>query len=207
MQKFNKKASILLWSIILSLVLSIIFISISNKINLNLKQNINISKNSDDNEKLENNLQKIENIFKEIKTLTIENKYNEIDKKFEEIENLKNLKEDFKINIDLKNENYFLENNKELEIILPKNTTINVKIFWWKIFYDENGKTWEIEDFKNFYSENESKKIIFTNKSWEILKMDIISSSYIISPKKYFQILEKFSWKEIFKKDWFLQIN
>lgn len=207
MQKFNKKASILLWSIILSLVLSIIFISISNKINLNLKQNINISKNSDDNEKLENNLQKIENIFKEIKTLTIENKYNEIDKKFEEIENLKNLKEDFKINIDLKNENYFLENNKDLEIILPKNTTINVKIFWWKIFYDENGKTWEIEDFKNFYSENESKKIIFTNKSWEFLKIDIISSSYIISPKKYFQILEKFSWKEIFKKDWFLQIN
>lgn len=207
MQKFNKKASILLWSIILSLVLSIIFISISNKINLNLKQNINISKNSDDNEKLENNLQKIENIFKEIKTLTIENKYNEIDKKFEEIENLKNLKEDFKINIDLKNENYFLENNKDLEIILPKNTTINVKIFWWKIFYDENGKTWEIEDFKNFYSENESKKIIFTNKSWEFLKIDIISSSYIISQKKYFQILEKFSWKEIFKKDWFLQIN
>lgn len=65
MQKINKKASILILSIILSLTLSIIFISISNKINLNLKQNIFLTKN-EENEIVEKNFQKIEDFSLEI---------------------------------------------------------------------------------------------------------------------------------------------
>ena len=59
MQKFNKKASILIYAIFLSLIISIMFIAISNKINLNLKQNKNISQNFDINDKIENYIKKI----------------------------------------------------------------------------------------------------------------------------------------------------
>jgi len=41
MQKIQKKAYILLWSIFLSLTISIAFISISTQINKNLKENNN----------------------------------------------------------------------------------------------------------------------------------------------------------------------
>lgn len=39
MQKINKKASILIWAIFLSLIISLSFLSISTKITKNLKEN------------------------------------------------------------------------------------------------------------------------------------------------------------------------
>ncbi len=45
MQKTNKKASILLWSIFLSLIISVSFISINSKINKNLKENSSLTDN------------------------------------------------------------------------------------------------------------------------------------------------------------------
>jgi hypothetical protein len=45
MQKTNKKASILIWAIFLSLIISVTFISISTKINKNLKNNSEIINN------------------------------------------------------------------------------------------------------------------------------------------------------------------
>jgi|GEM_PF-3200091 hypothetical protein len=66
MQKFNKKASILIYAIFLSLIISIMFIAISNKINLNLKQNKNISQNFDINDKIENSIKKIEKDLQEL---------------------------------------------------------------------------------------------------------------------------------------------
>jgi hypothetical protein len=45
MQKTTKKASILIWSLFLSLIVSMTFISISTKINKNIKNNANIRNN------------------------------------------------------------------------------------------------------------------------------------------------------------------
>ncbi|NCO31882.1 hypothetical protein GW891_03690 [bacterium] len=47
MQKIDKKASILIWSIFLSLTMSIAFISISSQINSNLKNNNSLNKKID----------------------------------------------------------------------------------------------------------------------------------------------------------------
>ena len=71
MQENNKNASILILSIILSLILWVIFISLSNKISLNLRQNSNFIEKISNEEKIEKNLKLIENelknILKEIK--------------------------------------------------------------------------------------------------------------------------------------------
>ena len=66
MQKISKKASILIYSIILSLMLWFIFISISNQININIKQNIEIEKNIDKKNKIDENLKKMTDLLSEI---------------------------------------------------------------------------------------------------------------------------------------------
>ena len=99
MQKFNKKASILIYAIFLSLIISIMFIAISNKINLNLKQNKNISQNFDINDKIENSIKKIEKDLQElVKIPKIWEK--EIKKILENIEKNSQISE--KINIEIK---------------------------------------------------------------------------------------------------------
>lgn len=56
MQKQSKEASILIWAIFLSLVISISFLSISSKINKNLKLNWKLNDNIDTNLKIENKI-------------------------------------------------------------------------------------------------------------------------------------------------------
>ena len=68
MQENNKNASILILSIILSLILWVIFISLSNKISLNLRQNSNFIEKISNEEKIEKNLKLIENELKNILT-------------------------------------------------------------------------------------------------------------------------------------------
>lgn len=230
MQNFNKKASILLYSIILSLILSISFISLSHKININLKQNTNISENSKNNEQIEKNLQKIKNIFAEIKDISEqtdleeekekdETKHKKIQEKYKEIESLLNISKNLKIEF-LKNENYFLNPWENLEIILTHNSQIFIKIIWWELDFEEKNilpknkdirlteqNSWKVEKDKIFSSQNFYKKIIFKNNSWEYSKISIISSNYIISPQKHYNINEIFWPKEIIKKQWILKIN
>ena len=50
------------------------------------------------------------------------------------------------------------------------------------------------------------KKIIKKN-SWWYSKINIIANSYISSPKKYFQVFEKFWKKRLLRQSWFLQIR
>ena len=88
MQENNKNASILILSIILSLILWVIFISLSNKISLNLRQNSNFIEKISNEEKIEKNLKLIENelknILKEIKNQNPNQK--NITKSLEEID-------------------------------------------------------------------------------------------------------------------------
>ena len=99
MQENNKNASILILSIILSLILWVIFISLSNKISLNLRQNSNFIEKISNEEKIEKNLRLIENelknILKEIKNQNPNQK--NITKSLEEIDNLKDISDEIKI--------------------------------------------------------------------------------------------------------------
>lgn len=156
MQKNNKKASILIWWIILSLTLSFIFISISSKINLNLKQNSDIKKELENKQKIENNLVEIEKIFKEIKNEKFyekipENEKENISKKFLEIKKWEKEKSKTKNEI---NEEYdklyekidynnYLGKIKKIERYTKINNDISIKIKKEEIYNLQN--TEEIE--------------------------------------------------------------
>ena len=118
MQKISKKASILIYSIILSLMLWFIFISISNQININIKQNIEIEKNIDKKNKIDENLKKMTDLLSEIdleaqKAFWVD--YDKIAKNFLEIDSLKNIYDkDIEIELETKNELFELKNGEEI---------------------------------------------------------------------------------------------
>lgn len=201
MQKISKKGSILIWSIMISLILSITFISISNKINLNLKQNISISENSEKKLKINENIKKIENIFKEIKDM--KNKY-QIEEKIREIKNLQNISDNLKIILNYKND-FFLD-NENLEIIVLPNSNMNIKTYNDdEIFILENWKEEKIKNEKNINNWDNLK--IFTLKTWWNSKISIISNNYIVYPEIYYEIIENFWNKKIVKQTWYLKIK
>ena len=199
MQENNKNASILILSIILSLILWVIFISLSNKISLNLRQNSNF----------------IEKISKEIKNQNPNQK--NITKSLEEIDNLKDISDEIKIVLDLKIENFALTKNSDfIEFYAFPESNLKIKNFWEDIQISSKNMTNDSSkiDEKNevalesaIVTTNDYFKKINIKNIWWYSKIDIISSNYFIPQKKYFQIVEKFGKKEILKKDWFLNIN
>lgn len=212
MQKNNKKASILIWSIILSLALSFIFISFSAKINLNLKQNIYLKNNISENEKIEKNLKKIKENFENIKKILSENSWEndekikkEIEKNLENIENLRKINENIEIFLQ-KDENFVLNENNLEFFILPF-SEVKISVLSWNVqFFEDKDENWKIAKNKNISSEDFFKKII-VKKIWTSPKINIISNNYIISPEKNFKIFQKIWEKNILKKSWILKIN
>ncbi len=101
MQKLNKKASILLWSIFLSLMISTIFISISVKINKSIRENEKIE------EKLTN-----DNIIKNKIKNGAQNTINITDKE--------------KLVIDKKNTKIWMKKNDKISINIDKSTNLNI---------------------------------------------------------------------------------
>ena len=219
MQENNKNASILILSIILSLILWVIFISLSNKISLNLRQNSNFIEKISNEEKIEKNLRLIENelknILKEIKNQNPNQK--NITKTLEEIDNLKDISDEIKIVLDLKIENFALTKNSDfIEFYAFPESNLKIKNFWEDIQISSKNMTNDSSkiDEKNevalesaIVTTNDYFKKINIKNIWWYSKIDIISSNYFIPQKKYFQIVEKFGKKEILKKDWFLNIN
>ena len=206
MQENNKNASILILSIILSLILWVIFISLSNKISLNLRQNSNFIEKISNEEKIEKNLKLIENelknILKEIKNQN---------------PNQKNISDEIKIVLDLKIENFALTKNSDfIEFYAFPESNLKIKNFWEDTQISSKNMTNDSSkiDEKNevalesaIVTTNDYFKKINIKNIWWYSKIDIISSNYFIPQKKYFQIVEKFGKKEILKKDWFLNIN
>lgn len=202
MQKNNKKASILIWWIILSLTLSFIFISISSKINLNLKQNSDIKKEIEEKQKIENNLVEIEKIFKEIKN---ENFYEKILKtekenilkKFEEITKKEN------------NEIKSIENNKTLTKKEESKEIEKIKENYKKFYEEEYDKLYEKIDYNNYLGK--IKKIerytkINNDISIKIKKEEIYNLQnteeieFIIPPTTNVNV-EILAWEIKFKED------
>ena len=202
MQKFNKKASILIYAIFLSLIISIMFIAISNKINLNLKQNKNISQNFDINDKIENSIKKIEKDLQElVKIPKIWEK--EIKKILENIEKNSQISE--KINIEIKKNFDFSAENSTI-IILPETRLSTQKGA--ELKYRENGVSQEkIFDFENpIESEENLKKINFKN-TWSYSKINIISNKFVIKKNMTYYVYENIWNSNVVKTSWTFKVN
>ena len=202
MQKFNKKASILIYAIFLSLIISIMFIAISNKINLNLKQNKNISQNFDINDKIENSIKKIEKDLQElVKIPKIWEK--EIKKILEKIE--KNSQIGEKINIEIK-KNFDFSAEDSTIIILPETRLSTQKGA--ELKYRENRVSQEkIFDFENpIESEENLKKINFKN-TWSYSKINIISNKFVIKKNMTYYVYENIWNSNVVKTSWTFKIN
>lgn len=202
MQKFNKKASILIYAIFLSLIISIMFIAISNKINLNLKQNKNISQNFDINDKIENSIKKIEKDLQElVKIPKIWEK--EIKKILENIEKNSQISE--KINIEIK-KNFDFSAEDSTIIILPETRLSTQKGA--ELKYRENGVSQEkIFDFENpIESEENLKKINFKN-TWSYSKINIISNKFVIKKNMTYYVYENIWNSNVVKTSWTFKIN
>lgn len=197
-----------------------IFISISNQINLNIKQNIEIEKNIDKKNKIDENLKKMTNLLSEIdleaqKPFWVD--YSKIAKNFLEIDYLKNIfDKEIEIELETKNELFELKNGEEIVFYIPPGNSVIINSTWEYLKYDsENVVTWifknkiqNIEIWNNWSiaSEGFFKKITLKN-FWWYSKINIITNNYISSPKKYFQVFEKFWKKRLLRQSWFLQIR
>lgn len=175
MQKNSKKASILIWAIFLSLIISLSFLSISTKITKNLKEN---SKNNINI--IEQN--KIENILKN-SDLNIENVWNK------------------SIHIENKNLKKSLKKSEEYEISFNTNSIININLTSsWVIYYELNWTktgswvlTWTLNNYETW-----SWILKLINFSWYI-SFELVSDNKFEIPEKKYKIIEHIWSKNIIK--------
>ena len=186
MQKINKKASILIWAIFLSLIISISFLSVSTKITKNLKNN-----NLNNTNILEES--KLQNILKTSEIDIEDNTTEEIWNNTIYIEN-KSLKKSLK-----KDEIYTIHFPTE------SNITLNL-ISSWVIFYEYNSNIWILKNDISSLSINinENEDLILTNYSWYI-SFELISDNKFDIPEKKYKIVEKIWNKEVIKSIWIIK--
>ena len=182
MQKNNKKASILIWSIFLSLIISISFLSISTKITKNLKNSSNLNSNLEKQNKINNILNTSENDIEVLWNVNIS------------IEN-KTLKKSLK-----KNEIY--------KINFPSSSNINIELTnSWVIYYNfNNSEKWFLRPMTNEDNKNFSWNwdLILENYSWYSTFELSSDNKFDIIEKKY-KIIEKIWNKEIIKSFWIIK--
>ena len=177
MQKTNKKASILIWAIFLSLIISVTFISISTKINKNLKNNSEIINNI----KINNEVINIINSWSI--SWNFNNQYlTNWDKLIFE-------QSPYKIN---------LKNNETINLKSKIDNNININITWSPIYYSWTTNTWII--ISNWNIETWSWIFILKNLWW--YSKIIINNSNIEKEFTNYKIIKKIGNKEIIKSKW-----
>ena len=180
MQKNSQKASILIWAIFLSLIISISFLSISTKITKNLKNSSNLNSLLEKENKINNILKSSEN---DIETL-----WNTI------------------INIENKTLKKSLKKDEIYKIYFPTSSSIDLKLTSsWVIYYNfENSEKW----FLNNTNLNENFswiwELILENFSWYSSFELTSDNKFDIIEKKY-KIIEKIWNKEIIKSFWIIK--
>jgi len=175
-QKINSKASILIWAIFLSLIVSVSFISISTKITKNLKNSFNINSNLEKQNKINNILKKSENNTETIWNTTIY------------IEN-KTLKKSLK-----KGEIYTIK--------FPVSSNITLKLTnSWIIKYKFNSDIWIFNNTNSEINLNWSWDLILENFAWYSSFELTSDNKFDIIEKKY-KIIEKTWNKEVIKSFW-----
>ena len=193
MQKIGKKASILIWSIFLSLTLSITFISISTQINKSLKENAKIKENISINR----NTEKI------IKDAVINNNYDNIELADNQV-------------IIFDKGNYSEKELKSWETVTIKvidSTNITVQVTKWSpVEYSnlDNSKSWVVtsESRSIFYlSKEDSNEKTFTIKNlWWYSEIIISWEKPFQSEYKTYKIIEKIWNKNVTKENWKIKI-
>lgn len=185
MQKNNINASILIWAIFLSLIISVSFISISTKINKNLRNNSLLIDNIKTNS--------------EIKTMinswALNNSITSID-----ISNWEKII--FEDNSDI----IFWIKKWEThtwKIIEDSNITINI-VEWSAIYYKNNTNSWIILSWNSF---NWTIWDLYIESLWWYSKVNIKSDSKnnILSQYRNYKIIKKIWNKELIKTKWQIQ--
>jgi len=184
MQKNKHNASILIWSIFLSLILSISFVSISSKINQNIRDNQKyISKNTN-NYLIQD---KIKNKDYTNETFTLSN---------EKIIFMQN-----------KDYSWSLKKSENIKIKFEQITDISINIIeGWPISYITS---WTLTSSWLIISSSSlslSGSIILTNLAWYTV-YNIISNNNIIAPFTKYKIIKTIWNKDILKTRWIIQNN
>ena len=184
MQKTDRKASILIWAIFLSLTISISFISISSKINKNIKSNHSLINKFD-------NLKNIEN---KIKNNDFGNE------KFPEKEEIT-----FYQN---KIFTWSLKNNETSQIKYAQSSNFDITILsGWPIFYTTSwslSSSWIIDT--NLWITSLSWTLDITNLWW-YSKVNITSDNTFFPPEITYKVTKKIWNKEIIKNFWIIKNN
>lgn len=179
MQKITKKASILIWSIFLSLIISISFLSISTKITKNLQNSTNLNKNLKENNKIQNILKSSQNNTESIWNTNIY------------IENSKLQKT--------------LKNTEIYTILFPNQSEISLELKNnWIIFYNTWWTNTWILSWSNTVIEtiiNSGNSLTLENFSW-YSKFELISKNKFVIPVKNYKIIKEIWNKEVIKSFW-----
>lgn len=187
MQKLQRNASILLWSIFLSLTIWIAFISISTQISKNLKENI----------WLKDKINIISLKEKKINNAIETNNFNNIELSDNEL-------------IIFEKNNYYniwLKENEEIRIKLNSNNNMTIKLNSWAPVSYLNSSfpsiNWIIIDKSTFLTWN--NQIVIKNLWW-YSNLDIISEAGFETNYKKYKILNKIGNKTITKENWKIKI-
>jgi len=184
MQKNKHNASILIWSIFLSLILSISFVNISSKINQNIRDNQKyISKNTN-NYSVQDKIQK-----KDYSNETFASNNEKI------------------IFMQNKDYSWSLKKSENIKIKFEQITDISINITeGWPISYITS---WTLTSSWLIISSSSlslSGSIILTNLAWYTI-YNIISNNNIIAPFTKYKIIKTIWNKDILKTSWIIQNN
>lgn len=180
MQKISNNASVLIWSIFLSLTIWMVFISISTQISKNLK---------------ENNKIKTSISIEKNKEIALQNAI--INKDFETIELSQNQVLIFEKSNYL---NIWLKEKEEITFKITNQTNINIKINSWSPveYYHTDDNIKKIVSFSETISSNEGEIII--KNLWWYSNITITSENIFETEYKNYKIIEKIWNKNILKE-------
>jgi hypothetical protein len=180
MQKTTIKASILIWAIFLSLIISITFISISTKINKNIKNNSNFTTELEIENKIKNSINSgsISGIYKNQTLQNSDELTFESSTKFESS----------------------LKKNEDIEIKFPEisNITINLTNSW-VIFYETLTSSGIINTQTNINPI--SWTIYIKNIGW-YTTFEVNSDKSFTTKYKKYKIIKQIWNKKIIKQNW-----
>lgn len=187
MQNLDKKASILIWAIMLSLIVAISFISISTKINKTIKLSWNIWEFN--SEKI-----KIDSALFSRKNRQINN--NKVIVFEDSLQRIFTLKQHEKINISFSGSSPF---NIDMWVIS-----------WWSIFYKYIHNNISTASWMLNYSHSFSWKLDNTNKTWSLLlenlwwysKILIKSENSFVTQQKKYKIIQTIGNNKFVQTRW-----
>jgi len=181
LQKYNKKASVLIWAIFLSLMISISFLSVATKISKNLNSTNSLKKN----------------IFENIQ---IQNKLNSIKL------NSATINEKIKINIENKTLKKSLKKYEIFTINFPENSDWSLNLTSSGIiYYTFWSDKWFLDNTNTKYEfSNKNWDLTLENYSW-ITKFKLSSDKKFDFDWKKYKIIENFQDHKIVKQSWILK--